>query len=364
MEAIHKPQQENGPEINTLLALKSSSSGLKSATLNLSGNSISLKSASQLAKELCKDCAFTQIILADAFLGDDGCIIIAKALKTNTAVLSLDMRGNAIRQDGAVSIGQMLKVNNSITSLNLEWNCVGIWETGIRAISDALAMNSTLVHLDLRNNKIGPQGIQALALGLKSNTTLCRVDLRWNHAGLIGGRSFADLLTVNTVLEEVDLAGNEVPEDISRSIMSGLERNRSRHAHEQRAKHHSESLTSTLQELNLSHQDALMKLTRKLADTDQRAVSLDEKLQFASVEIDESKISLLDSASRFEKINSAKKQTEHQFEQERQANNEKIARLQQELVIERDVRCSFIYRDVWSWRMICRNPKLIGMDTL
>jgi Ran GTPase-activating protein (RanGAP) involved in mRNA processing and transport len=54
----------------------------------------------------------------------------------------------------------------------LEWNCLGIWDNGIKAISEALTMNQCLTTLDLRNNKIGPAASQTLALALKQNITL------------------------------------------------------------------------------------------------------------------------------------------------------------------------------------------------
>ena len=85
-----------------------------SSVLNLSGLSIPLKPCTALANALAKDAFFTKIILADAFLGDDGCIKIAKALKTNNTVTVLDLRGNSIRSDGAIALGQLLRVNNHI----------------------------------------------------------------------------------------------------------------------------------------------------------------------------------------------------------------------------------------------------------
>jgi Ran GTPase-activating protein (RanGAP) involved in mRNA processing and transport len=146
-------------------------------TLNLSGISIPLKACTALAQALTKDETFTRLILADAFLGDEGCIKLSNGLKNNQKLVYLDIRGNSIRCDGAVVLGQLLKVNSTLQHLNLEWNCVGIWEAGISALADALSMNSTLTTLDLRNNKIGPQGCQSLALSLKHNTTLRRLGI-------------------------------------------------------------------------------------------------------------------------------------------------------------------------------------------
>ena len=43
-----------------------------SEKLDLSGHSISIKSCSALASALAQDTFFTRLVLADAFLGDDG----------------------------------------------------------------------------------------------------------------------------------------------------------------------------------------------------------------------------------------------------------------------------------------------------
>ena len=130
----------------------------------------------------------------------------------------LDLRGNNIRCDGAVALAQMLKTNNTLSSLLLEWNCLGIWDLGIKTLADSLSLNHALQTLDLRNCKIGPRGAQALALGIKHNTALRTLDLRWNNAGLVGGRAIADMLQWNMHVHNIDLAGNEVPDEVSRSI--------------------------------------------------------------------------------------------------------------------------------------------------
>ena len=100
--------------IKSIIDFLSEKKDKASSTLNLSGLSIPLKPCTALANTLATDGFFTKIILADAFLGDDGCIKIANALKTNTTVTHLDLRGNSIRSDGAIALGQMLRVNNHL----------------------------------------------------------------------------------------------------------------------------------------------------------------------------------------------------------------------------------------------------------
>jgi hypothetical protein len=83
-------------------------------SLDLSGISLSLKASSAISAALMNNEYFTKLILADAFLGDDGCIKFCNALKSNSSIKYMDMRGNSVRSDGAIAIGQMLKVNNTI----------------------------------------------------------------------------------------------------------------------------------------------------------------------------------------------------------------------------------------------------------
>lgn len=56
--------------------------------------------------------------------------------------------------------------------LVLEWNALGMWEEGFAIFCEGLASNTTLTHLDLRNNQINHQGSAELCVALKRNTTL------------------------------------------------------------------------------------------------------------------------------------------------------------------------------------------------
>jgi hypothetical protein len=106
----------------------------------------------------------------------------------------------------------------------------------VKALSDMLTMNNTLVELDLRSNRIGAQGGVALAQGLKRNTALislslwiflfffsnsslqlhlltCPADLQWNQIGLSGGRAFVEALKFNFTISYLELIGNDIPEE-------------------------------------------------------------------------------------------------------------------------------------------------------
>ncbi|KAI9139997.1 hypothetical protein BKA69DRAFT_1039607 [Paraphysoderma sedebokerense] len=309
-------------------------------TIDLSGHNVTLKAASALASALSEDVVFTKIILQDAFMGDDACTVLCSALKTNTTVRKLDLRGNNIRSEGAVSIAQLIKVNSAIKTLSLEWNCIGVWDTGVKAIADALKMNTTLVELDLRNNKIGPSGVEVLALSLKHNTGLKRLDLRWNNAGLMGGKALVDMLQWNTVITEIELAGNEVSEECSRSISIALQKNHSQHAHRSHCRSQAVHLSSTLQALTSSHLAQINQLKSQLEETDTQSRSLAKKLVQASDEIERTHV---DAKSLERKYNDAlreKEKLEEVLIRERSEWGFRVKELEKELASMKESKAS------------------------
>ncbi|KAJ1539912.1 Leucine-rich repeat-containing protein 45, partial [Cladochytrium tenue] len=232
--------------------------------LNLAGASIAARTLSALCKALETDCMVESLVLADAFLGDD-----------DQTIRSLDLRGNNIRCDGTLALAGMLKVNATLQSLRLEWNCIGIWESGIRALADAVAGNAALAVLDLRNCKIGPRGAQSLAAALaKGTSALARIDLRWNNAGLVGARALAEAVKCNPRLLAVELVGNDAPEDVLKAIAAHLQRNYDRHTTAVRAAAHSAQLSTTVQALAQHHRQSVRELEDRLSAADGRGGAL------------------------------------------------------------------------------------------
>ena len=154
--------------------------------------------------------------LADSFIGDAGCVVLAKYLREKPGVTVLDLRGNNIGAEGMKTLAGLLRPPTAIESLNLEWNNA---HQGLAPLADVLASNTTLTSLDLRNNKLGPEAAQQLAKALTSNTTLQKLDLRWNELGLEGLKPFISLLeSRQSGLKVLELSGNKAPEDITRQI--------------------------------------------------------------------------------------------------------------------------------------------------
>lgn len=204
--------------------------GLLRGRLDLATQSLTLDTCRALGKLLQKEALLTELVLSDCMLSDEGATMLLQGLCVNTVVRFLDLKGNNLRAAGAEALGKLLRQNKSIQSLTLEWNSLGPWEDAFATFCGALAANSTLRQLDLRNNQISHKGAEELALALRSNASLQQLDLRWNHIGLLGGRALANCLPSNRTLWRLELAGNSIPSDVLRAVEQAMDRNQDQQA--------------------------------------------------------------------------------------------------------------------------------------
>lgn len=204
--------------------------GLLRGRLDLATQSLTLDTCRALGKLLQKEALLTELVLSDCMLSDEGATMLLQGLCVNTVVRFLDLKGNNLCAAGAEALGKLLRQNKSIQSLTLEWNSLGPWEDAFATFCGALAANSTLRQLDLRNNQISHKGAEELALALRSNASLQQLDLRWNHIGLLGGRALANCLPSNRTLWRLELAGNSIPSDVLRAVEQAMDRNQDQQA--------------------------------------------------------------------------------------------------------------------------------------
>ncbi|XP_016019280.2 leucine-rich repeat-containing protein 45 isoform X2 [Rousettus aegyptiacus] len=198
--------------------------------LDLATQSLTVDTCRALGKLLQSEALLTELVLSDCMLSEEGATLLLQGLCTNTVLRFLDLKGNNLRAAGAKALGRLLRQNKSIQSLTLEWNNLGTWEDAFATFCRALAGNSTLQQLDLRNNQVSHKGAEELALVLKSHPSLQQLDLRWNNIGLLGGRALANCLPSNRTLWRLELAGNSVPSDILRAVEQAMDHNQDREA--------------------------------------------------------------------------------------------------------------------------------------
>lgn len=139
---------------------------------------------------------------------------------------TMDLRGNNIRADGLVVLAHALRSCTNVVSVCLKWNHVGSHERGVKALCDVLKTNTTLTHLDVRNNKIGPECGPLFGEMLQNNRDITHLDLSWNDLGVEGGKALLKGIEANHSLIDCQLSGNRIAEDTLHAIAFILRRNR------------------------------------------------------------------------------------------------------------------------------------------
>jgi len=168
----------------------------------------------------------TTLSLAYASVGDEGCNAIARYMRENVMLKTIDLRGNNIRADGLVVLAHALRSSSGVVSVCLKWNHVGSHERGVRALCDVLKGNQSISHLDLRNNKLGPECGPLLGEMLRDNNCITHLDLSWNDLGVEGGKALLSGIQANHCLIDCQLSGNRIAEDTLHAIAFILRRNR------------------------------------------------------------------------------------------------------------------------------------------
>ena len=146
-------------------------------------------------------------------------VSLSDALKVNGSLTHLNLKYNWIDPSGASFLSDALKVNGSLTHLNL--SCNGIDPSGASSLSDALKVNGSLTNLNLSHNWIDPSGASSLSF----NVSLTHLDLSWNDIGDSGAADISEALKVNTCLTHLDLRKNEIGDSGAAAISEALKVN-------------------------------------------------------------------------------------------------------------------------------------------
>lgn len=119
----------------------------------------------------------------DNNIGEEGTIALSDALKTNTTLTKLNLRGNQNSFQNLFLSFHFYKLGNMIGG------------TGAKSLNEAFMINSSITKLDLSRkhtktssitrmthfqpteNSIADEGLTSLSTFLKSNTTIIQIDL-------------------------------------------------------------------------------------------------------------------------------------------------------------------------------------------
>ena len=195
------------------------------SSLDLKGNPIGNEGANSLAQALRVNTSLSSLDLSRNFIGNKEANSLAQALRVNTSLSSLKLSGNSIGNEGANSLAQALTVNTSLSSLDLSMNSIGYG--GANSLAQALTVNTSLSSLDLSRNSIGYEGANSLAQALRVNTSLSSLKLWTNTIGNEEANSLAQALSVNTSLSSLVLSWNSIGNEGANSLAQALRVNTS-----------------------------------------------------------------------------------------------------------------------------------------
>jgi hypothetical protein len=177
--------------------------------LYFSSGSISLEGFECLARGLSRNTSLESIDLSYTNMTDDCVIALVDGIRTNKTLKCLDLSGNsALSQSGRAAIERLIGYN-VLRELILAHTKESV---GASILASSLADNHSLEKLDLERafvNGEGSETFRALCESLRGNTTLRHLDVRDN--GVILDGVCVTALELDTMsLETLDLDVNDV----------------------------------------------------------------------------------------------------------------------------------------------------------
>jgi Ran GTPase-activating protein (RanGAP) involved in mRNA processing and transport len=190
-------------------------SSFKLHSLNLDNCNLSDKSIQILVNSLLHFDKLREVVLSKNQIQDEGAFFLSSYLFYTETLESLDLSWNKIRGVGGKEICKSLGDNNSLKYLNLSWNSLGSPAEAAcsKFLSESLARNHRLIHLELSNVRFSGNDCRVLENGLAFNSVLLGIDFEGNS-----GKIDAQGHVKPAGAKEKSLKSMEWPEDLEKNI--------------------------------------------------------------------------------------------------------------------------------------------------
>jgi len=132
---------------------------------------------------------------------------LAGGLSSNSTMLSISIGSNAgLFGDGFDRFLDVVRHTTSLKTISVALS--GIDDIQLHKLSDALAINSSIVRIDLDDNRIEPSGIQFLCQSLTINTSIEEIIITRNYIDHTALIPLVHMLSLNSTITKIDLSGN------------------------------------------------------------------------------------------------------------------------------------------------------------
>ncbi|KAL3774430.1 hypothetical protein ACHAW5_001672 [Stephanodiscus triporus] len=138
-------------------------------------------SARSLSKVLWADNRIKSLDISKLKLSDKAGAYVARALRSNTSLIKLEMDENKFGPETCKVLAESLSVNSTLQSLSIASNPFDKCQDSVALLATALAINSGLVSLSLWQCGIGLEGGKAVCDAVSKNTSLISVEIGYNN---------------------------------------------------------------------------------------------------------------------------------------------------------------------------------------
>ena len=112
---------------------------LRFAQPNLSA----MRPAERIARALRSNTCLRELDLRGANMTDEGVSTLSRALLENKALVALDLSNNRIGPSGALALAGLLEACRALEGLNLSHNHIG--DTGMQSLSEGVSKSSSII---------------------------------------------------------------------------------------------------------------------------------------------------------------------------------------------------------------------------
>lgn len=200
-KTLQEEQDELARNHQVGLMIEHIKDNMTTASLRIEVNSVSARS---LAKAMWVNDTITCLDLSSIDLNDHAGCYLARILKHNHTIKKIELDNNKLGSKACQAFGESLLTNTSLQYLSLDSNQIATYQdmNGLKALADAVRINTTLTSLNLWRCGINVGGGGILASGIEDNDTLLFCDIGHNNIEMVDVKRIVDKLDTNLAAYE------------------------------------------------------------------------------------------------------------------------------------------------------------------